>query len=98
MSNQARDELISFLTSQLVVLRAKLGLTQDEISSAIGVSRQTYIMIEREKQKMSWTVFMALVGLFQNNEGSAEILGKYGFFESSSFTSTVNVHKGKYNV
>ena len=36
-----REKLIDLLTDELPVLRAKIGLSQDELSSIIGVSRQT---------------------------------------------------------
>ena len=42
-----RDELIMTLTAELPVMRARLGMSQEVMASAIGVSRQTYSAIER---------------------------------------------------
>lgn len=37
-----KDHLISILTEELPVLRAKIGLSQDKLSNIVGISRQTY--------------------------------------------------------
>ena len=47
-----KDELIDKLTDELPALRAKLGLSQDELSNIIGISRQTYSGIENKKRRM----------------------------------------------
>lgn len=44
-----RDELIMTLTAELPVMRARLGMSQEVMASAIGVSRQTYSAIEVSK-------------------------------------------------
>lgn len=43
-------KLIKVLTEELPVLRAKIGISQGELSNIIGVSRQTYSAIETKKQ------------------------------------------------
>lgn len=48
-----RDELIMTLTAELPVMRARLGMSQEVMASAIGVSRQTYSAIETRTKKMS---------------------------------------------
>lgn len=46
-----RDELIMTLTAELPVMRARLGMSQEVMASAIGVSRQTYSAIETRTKK-----------------------------------------------
>lgn len=41
-----KDKLIEILTDELPVLRAKIGISQGDISNIIGISRQTYNAIE----------------------------------------------------
>lgn len=36
-----KDKLIEILTDELPVLRAKIGISQGDISNIIGISRQT---------------------------------------------------------
>ena len=59
-----KDHLISILTEELPVLRAKIGLSQDELSNIVGISRQTYSAIETNKRKMSWNTFLSLLLVF----------------------------------
>ena len=69
-----RKELIARLTYDLPVLRARLGKSQAELADMIGVSRQTYNSLETGKKEMTWTLFMALVALFQNNTETRKML------------------------
>ena len=84
-----RDILLNIMTSELPVLRAKLGITQEEISRWIGISRQTYSLIESKKQKMTWVTFLALLAFFENNEGTKQLLTAIGFFKNSAFSEAV---------
>lgn len=69
-----KDELIMTLTAELPVLRARLGVSQEKMASAIGVSRQTYSAIETKTKKMSWTMFMALIAVLDLNEATSVML------------------------
>lgn len=55
--NDDKEKLIQILTENLPVLRARLGLSQDGVSTVIGISRQTYSSIEAMKRKMTWNTF-----------------------------------------
>ena len=46
-----KEKLIEVLTEELPVLRAKIGLSQDDLSDIIGISRQTYSSIETKNDK-----------------------------------------------
>ena len=70
----AKKKLMETLTNELKVLRAKVGITQQELADRLGVSRQTYGMIENKAQDMTWSNFLALTFLFKNNEDTAKIL------------------------
>lgn len=52
-----KERLIDILTEELPVLRTKIGMSQEDLSEIIGISRQTYSSIETKKRKMSWNVF-----------------------------------------
>ena len=72
--DRIKEELIMILTAELPVLRARLGVSQEVIASSIGVSRQTYCAIETKNKKMSWTIFMALIGILDLNEATSVML------------------------
>ena len=75
-----REELIGILTEELPLLRAKLGISQENLCDIVGISRQTYSGIETKKKKMSWSVFLSLLMLFTNNEKTAPIIRSAGAF------------------
>lgn len=78
-----REMLIDTLTDELPALRAKLGLSQDELSSIIGISRQTYSAIETKKRRMSWTTFLSLILLYGYNEKTSAYINTVGAFPPS---------------
>ena len=58
------------LTDDLPVLRACLGLSQEEVASRIGISRQTYNSIEAQRRPMTWNTCVSLITLFARHEKS----------------------------
>jgi len=75
-----KEQLIDVLTNELKVLRAKAEISQQKLADRMGVSRQTYGMIETRKQRMTWNHFMALLMLFKSNGGTAEIIDRIGAY------------------
>lgn len=75
-----KEHLINLLTEELPVLRAKIGLTQGDLSSIIGVSRQTYSAFETKKRIMHWNTFLSIVLFFDNNENTKSLLEASGVF------------------
>ena len=76
--NLDKTELTKTLTNYLPVLRAKIGVSQAEVSKIIGISRQTYSALETGKREMSWNTFLSLILFFGCNEGTAEMLNGIG--------------------
>ena len=71
-----RNTIIELLRNELPVLRAKARVSQIEIAKKIGISRQTYSSIETGKREMSWTIFLALIAYFQNNENTKKMIAE----------------------
>jgi len=46
LDESLKEHLIDVLTNELSMLRAKVGLSQQELANRMGVSRQTYGAIE----------------------------------------------------
>ena len=84
-----QDRLIALLTDELPVLRARLKISQDELSRRIGISRQTYSLIETKKQKMTWVTFMAMIAFFENNKKTNEILNYVGLTSDQAFRALI---------
>ncbi len=89
VSTTEQDRLILLLTDELPVLRARLRISQDELSRRIGISRQTYSLIENKKQKMTWVTFMAFIAFFQNNAKTRTALADMGLITDASFQTFV---------
>ena len=87
-----KDKLIDILTDELPSLRAKIGLSQEELSGIIGISRQTYSAIETKKRKMSWSTFMSLILLYGYNEKTTNMVEAAGAFPPS-LRKTLSINK-----
>ena len=69
-----KDELIKNMTENLPVLRAKLGITQEDLAEKIGISRSTIVSIENRKREMTWNTFLSLILVFTKNEDTNKLL------------------------
>lgn len=75
-----KESLMGKLAMELPALRVKLGSSQAELAELIGVSRQTYSMIENQKKKMGWSVYMSLILVFSSSPKTAPLLDFCGAF------------------
>lgn len=80
LTSTEKKKLIQTLTENLPLLRAKLDISQDEISKIIGISRQTCSAVESEKRIMSWQVYLAFVLFFDVNTETHDLLHHLGCF------------------
>ena len=80
ISNVDKDKLIEKLTEELPVLRAKIGISQEELAEIVGISRQTYSAVETRKTQMSWNTFLSLLLFFDNNDRTKEMIDGIGAF------------------
>lgn len=76
-------DLMMMLATELPVLRARLGISQETLAKNIGLSRQTYCAIENGTRRMTWTIFMALVAFFDLNEATSVMLDQIPSFIES---------------
>lgn len=72
--------LMEKLSAELPALRAKMGSSQAELGELIGVSRQTYSMIENQKKEMGWSIYMSLILVFSSNPETSALLEFSGAF------------------
>lgn len=74
ISDEEKERYIDALTQELPILRAKVGVPQDELARIIGVSRQTYGSIERKERRMSWNTYLSLVFFFDYNKATHKMI------------------------
>ena len=80
MTEKMRSDLIARLTDNLQLLRVKIGMSQEELSKVIGISRQTYSTFETGRRAMSWQVYLAFVLFFEVNPATHDLLHHLGCF------------------
>lgn len=80
LTEEEKEKLISALTPQLVLLRTKAGVSQEELSGLIGTSRQTYGAIERQAREMSWSTFLSLIMFYDYNQKTHQMIRDIGAF------------------
>ena len=63
----AKKELCCMqLVNDLPVLRARIGISQENVAAKIGVLRQTYNSYEANKRPVPWSVCIALITFFNS--------------------------------
>jgi DNA-binding XRE family transcriptional regulator len=87
-----KEKLIDILTEELPLLRAKIGVTQEELSDIVGISRPTYSAIETKKRRMSWNVYLSLLMVFTQNEKTAPMIELAGAFPDN-LKKSLNISK-----
>jgi DNA-binding XRE family transcriptional regulator len=87
-----KEKLIDTLTEELPSMRAKIGITQEELCSIVGISRQTYSSIETKKRKMSWNIYLSLIMFFIHNDKTAPVIEAIGLFPDS-LKENMNISK-----
>jgi len=63
-SQSEKERLTTRLSIELPALRGKVGASQEEIASAIGISRQTYNAYENRVRPIPWSLFLAFLFYF----------------------------------
>ena len=76
-----QNEYIDALTKNLHILRTATNMTQVRLANKIGVSRQTIVAIETRKRPMPWSLYLAMVLVFENNEDSHRLLINFKLFD-----------------
>ena len=75
-----KDEYMSKMADNLVLLRTKLRLKQTDLANKIGISRQTLMGIENKKRAMTWNTFVALLSIFREDDSTNGLLEHFGIY------------------
>lgn len=74
VSPDYKESYIEVLSEHLLALRAKAEITQEELSSIVGISRQTYYAIETGRRQMTWNTYLSLLLFFDTNLNTHSML------------------------
>lgn len=81
LDEKEKKEYCKVLSDDLPVLRAKLGITQEELAIRVGKSRNMIAQIETGKKEMAWGTFVALSLMFLSNETTAAVFKSLNIFD-----------------
>ena len=83
LSKKDKDKILDNLSENLPVLRAKLGVSQEDLAKKLGVSRQTIASIEAKKGKTAWPTVIAILLLFLVNPLTSGLVFGLGIVNKS---------------
>lgn len=86
LSYEEKQKFIDALTNELPALRAKVGISQDDLSRLIGVSRQTFGSVERGERQMSWNTYLSLIMFFDYNRATHQMIRDISAFPEELIT------------
>ena len=69
-----RQHYTQLMAKTLPTLRAKLGLSQTQLATMIGVTRQTLSAVESGTRPLTWGGFISLLYVFTQNEDTLPLL------------------------
>lgn len=79
-TKEYKDNLVEKFTIELPALRGKVGASQEEVASSIGISRQTYSAYENHSRAIPWNIFLALLFYFDYIPSTHYIIRQLGLF------------------
>ncbi|XMB87506.1 helix-turn-helix domain-containing protein [Mycoplasmatota bacterium WC44] len=71
-----QDDIINIVSKKIRLLRSEYNFSQDRMSEVLGISKKTLVQIEKERTVASWTMVMAICGLFRESEILKMTLGE----------------------
>ena len=85
LTEEEKADFIEKLSKELMFLRTKAGVSQEDLAEILGVSRQTYGSFERKTRTMTWNTYLSLILFFDNNHLTHNLLRSMGIFPYKVF-------------
>ena len=77
-----KKDYIELMVKNLPILRTAAGLTQAQLGKKLGMSRQTIVAIENDKRPLPWSLYLAMVLVFIQNDDSKRLLESFELYDS----------------
>lgn len=90
--NDSIMECVNLITSEMPILRDKIGITQQELAKFIGISRQSVIEIEHKNRKITKSILISIITFFSFRQETAKILYEKGLYENE-FVNVIGFSK-----
>ena len=89
---EKQKKYTSALANLLPELRAKAKVSQIDLCKMIGISRQSYSLIEGKHREMMWTTYLSLILYFDYNLDTREMLRASDAYPEELF---LQINEGK---
>lgn len=74
LSTDKREQLCQTMAGCLPMLRARLGLSQEDLAQRLDITRQTISAFESSQRKLPWSMFLAFLMLFTGHPATKKLL------------------------
>ena len=78
-----QKEYIGRMVKNLPTLRMTAGFTQAQLGKKVGMSRQSIVAIENEKRPLPWSLYLAMVLVFMQNENSKKLMESFELYDEA---------------
>lgn len=68
MRNITKQSLTEIISKKMRLLRSEYNFSQEKMSEVLGLSKKTLVQIEKDRVLASWTVVVAVCGIFRESE------------------------------
>lgn len=68
MNVTTKEQLIEIVSKKMRLLRNEYNFSQEKMAEILGVSKKTLVQIEKDRNPASWTMVVAVCGLFRESE------------------------------
>jgi len=76
-----QGEYIERMVKNLPTLRTSVGLTQAQLGKKVGMSRQSIVAIENGKRPVPWSLYLAMVLVFMQNDNSKKLMESFELYD-----------------
>ena len=76
-----QNEYIERMVKKLPVLRMTAGYTQAQLGKKVGMSRQSMVAIENRKRPLPWSLYLAIVLVFMQNDDSKKLMENFELYD-----------------
>ena len=76
-----QKEYIERMVKNLPILRMSAGLTQAQLGKKVGMSRQSIVAIENRKRPLPWSLYLAMVLVFMQNDDSKKLMESFNLYD-----------------
>lgn len=80
ISEDVKKRYIDAVIPELKLLRAKAGISQDDLAGLLDISRQTYCQFENGSREMPWSIYLSLMFIFNSIEETAKLISLLDLF------------------